>query len=56
MYLIQSQWLPEGKYLFSKSALWHEKLRVKLALWLLTPIKHSPLEIKTTTGIGEKEG
>lgn len=50
MYLIHSQCLPEGKYQFAPAKSWHERLRVKLALWLLKAIPQSPLEIKITTG------
>jgi hypothetical protein len=50
-YLILTETLNDGKYLTNSHPNWHEKMRIRLAKWILSTVpKRDSYEIKTTTG------
>ena len=55
-YLILSPYLPTGKILTNTHLKWHERLRIKIAKWLLLSVpKPDRLEITTTSGVARDD-
>ena len=55
-WMIVSSYLRDGKYLTPDKLNWHERVRIKLALWLFRSIpKPFELEVKTETGTSSKD-